>query len=446
MGSLEGCDCCEAPLACCSLGLAGDGSFSLVPGGERGFCSAVRAVAVPGLPAVAPLTWGPEEPRFPGATPCAGCGELQPQRGPCAADSEAGAGAARGAGRGAGAAAGGLPGTAPHPPGLGGRAKAGAIAGRGLWEALGLPWGRAQARGSSGFAIARARVRDAPVAREGQRRGGGGAGGLGLHRAELLLAQRGLRSRPEAQAGGDGATLLLEKAEEKRRGRRAQRLDVLQQVRAVRRGGLRPPHRASAPPENQGEAGSPTRLRAAPAPPLPALFRPFSRPTRVHPLPAVPPPRPARGCPLCPGSSPGPRRPFPRPGRPQEQADNWLHSGLMRTAPGRYTGQGADSWMDGSPAQGRGRSRPERDRRRQEAGTQPLRGHGRLHRHQTPRCPTALSGPSQPPKQLPRVFSDFSPRATPPSRPAMPVPHQKAEETLGRPWGTCLGGTGGHPL
>lgn len=136
----------------------------------------------------------------------------------------------------------------------------------------------------------------------------------------------------------------------------------------------------------------------SPAPPVSILSRRF--------------PRPARGCPLCPGSSPGPRRPFPRPGRPQEQADNWLHSGLMRTAPGRYTGQGADSWMDGSPAQGRGRSRPERDRRRQEAGTEPLRGHGRLHRHQTPRCPTALSGPSQPPKQLPRVFSDFSPRAT----------------------------------
>lgn len=116
----------------------------------------------------------------------------------------------------------------------------------------------------------------------------------------------------------------------------------------------------------------------------------------------------------------------------------------MRTAPGRYTGQGADSWMDGSPAQGRRRNRLERDRRQQEAGTEPLRGHGRLHRHQAPRCPTALSGLSQPPEQFPRAFSDFPPRAT--SRPAVPVPHQKTEETLGRPRGTCLAGTGGHPL
>lgn len=222
-----------------------------------------------------------------------------------------------------------------------------------------------------------------------------------------------------------------------------QRLDMLQQVRAARRAGasprLRPPHRASAPP---GRTRENREAPPASAPPVPALFRPFSRPARVRPLPAPSPPHPtgARSVPAAPPLS----RLFPRPGSPQDQADNWLHSGLMRTAPGRYTGQGADSWMDGSPAQGRGRNRPERDRRQQEAGTEPLRGHGRLHRHQAPRCPTALSGPSQPPEQFPRAFSDFSPRGT--SRPAVPVPHQKTEETLGRPRGTCLAGTGGHPL
>lgn len=185
-----------------------------------------------------------------------------------------------------------------------------------------------------------------------------------------------------------------------------------------------------APRNRRGEAGRTGEPRPcplcsgrSPAPPVSVLSRRFTRSA-----PQVP---------LYPGSSAGPSPVlalsplFPRPASPQDQADNWLHSGLMRTAPGRYTGQGADSWMDGSPVQGTGRSRPERDWRQQEAGTEPLRGHG--HWHQAPCCCTAFLDRASP------RSSSLALSATSPQEPPLAQQYQvltRKQRRVGRASGT----------
>lgn len=350
---------------------------------ERGSAAPGKPSLRRGLSPATRLTWGPGGARPRRTQPLAGLGELRsPPSAPCPDQRAPAAAAARRAAGGEGAAGGArsagrlLPGSAPcrlTGPGQagGGGRRAGIPAGS--REARGLPAGRA--RGGGGVLAAprggRAAVRGPLVA---ERRGGDEPGGVEPRVAALPRARGELARGAQAQAADDGAALLLEEAEVDR-GERGH--FVPQQVGAARRAAalrlpLPPPHPAD-------------RSRRLSARPLPVL---------------------------------------PRRGRPQNKAETWLHSGLMRTDAGRYRRERGRGGHDGGPGDGGW-------------------GGGGEDGALTVTSPRAAPRPLQP---YPPGFSDFSssPRAT--SHPEAPVPRQKTQETLGRWWGTGSAGTGGQSL